>query len=148
MPCESAEFPPRLPSFPNSVWECPLRAKLCFAWQGCQRNNRPSSIASHKRDERFAPRRLRAERRRGSLGGMSPLATTDPKELRPLLRERIEHATDEELEAVRKALLALEARRLADELGREFEGDWCSGKITEESIAQAIRDHRARHPYR
>ena len=79
---------------------------------------------------------------------MSPLATTDPKELRPLLRERIEHATDEELEAVRKALLALEARRLADELGREFEADWRSGKITEESIAQAIRDHRARHPYR
>ncbi|MEO7319503.1 MAG: hypothetical protein ABIZ56_10985 [Chthoniobacteraceae bacterium] len=79
---------------------------------------------------------------------MSPLATTDPKELRPLLHERIEHATDEELEAVRKALLALEARRLADEISREFEEDWRSGKITEASIAQAIRDHRARHPYR
>jgi len=79
---------------------------------------------------------------------MSPLATTDPKELRPLLHERIEHAPDEELEAVRKALLGLEARRLANELGREFEEDWRSGKITEEKIAQSVLEHRARHPYR
>ena len=81
---------------------------------------------------------------------MSTLSTlpTDPKELRPLLHERIEHATDEELEAVRKALLAIEARRLADEISREFEEDWRSGKITEEKIAQAILEHRARHPYR
>ena len=66
---------------------------------------------------------------------MSTLATTDPKELRPLLRERIEHATDAELEAVRKALLLFEAKRTFDELGREMDEDWRSGKITEEKFA-------------
>ena len=79
---------------------------------------------------------------------MSTLATTDPKELRPLLRERIEHATDAELEAVRKALLLFEAKRTLDELGREMDEDWRSGKITDEKVAEAIREHRARHPYR
>ena len=79
---------------------------------------------------------------------MSTLATTDPKELRPLLRERIEHATDEELQAVRKALLLFEAKRAFDDLGREMEEDWRSGKITQEKIAQAILEHRERHPYR
>ena len=79
---------------------------------------------------------------------MSTLATTDPKELRPLLRERIEHATDAELEAVRKALLLFEAKRTFDELGREMDEDWRSGKITEEKVAEAIREHRTRHPYR
>ena len=79
---------------------------------------------------------------------MSTLATTDPKELRPLLHERIEHATDEELEAVRKALLLFEAKRVFDEVGREMDEDWRSGKITEEKIAEAIHEHRARHPYR
>ena len=79
---------------------------------------------------------------------MSTLATTDPKELRSALHERIDHGTDTELEAMRKALLALEARQLADALGREFEEDWRSGKITEAKITEAIREHRARHPYR
>ena len=79
---------------------------------------------------------------------MSTLTTTDPKELRSALHERIDHCSDAELEAMRKALLAFEARRLADELGREFEEDWRSGKITEEKIAQSIREHRERHPYR
>ena len=78
---------------------------------------------------------------------MSMLATTDPKALRPLLHERIEHATDEELEAVRKALLLFEAKRAFDEVGREMDADWGSGKISEETVAEAIREHRERHPY-
>jgi hypothetical protein len=79
---------------------------------------------------------------------MSKLATTNPEELRPLLHERIDQCNPEELEAVRKTLLMLEARRLADELGREMAEDWRIGKITEEKIAEAIREHRERHPYR
>ena len=79
---------------------------------------------------------------------MSKLATTDPKELRPLLHERIDQCSPEELEAVRKTLLLLEARRLADELGREMADDRRTGKITEEKIGEAIREHREQHPYR
>ncbi len=51
---------------------------------------------------------------------MIKLATTDPKELRPLLHERIDKCNPEELEAVRKTLLMLEARRLADELAARW----------------------------
>ena len=59
---------------------------------------------------------------------MSTLATTDPKELRPLLRERIEHATDAELEAVRKALLKLEAERAFAEMAAGAQADHLAGK--------------------
>ena len=79
---------------------------------------------------------------------MSKLATTDPQELRPLLHERIDQCSPEELEAVRKTLLVLEARRLADELGRELAEDRRTGRITEEKIAEAICEHREQHPYR
>jgi hypothetical protein len=79
---------------------------------------------------------------------MSKLATTNPEELRPLLHERIDQCNPEELEAVRKTLLMLEARRLADELGREMAEDWRTGKITEEKIAEAVCEHREGHPYR
>ncbi len=79
---------------------------------------------------------------------MSPLATTDPKELRPLLRERIEHATDEELEAVRTALLKLEIHHVREELGREVDELEAAGELTPEKVEASIRAHRARHPYR
>ena len=38
---------------------------------------------------------------------MSKLATTDPNELRPLLHERIDQCSPEELDAVQKLLLEL-----------------------------------------
>ena len=79
---------------------------------------------------------------------MSKLATTDPTELRPLLHERIDQYSPEELETLRKTLLVLEARRLAGELGRELAEDRRTGRITEEKIAEATRQHRELHPYR
>jgi len=78
---------------------------------------------------------------------MSPLATTDPKELRSLLHERIEHATDEELEAVRKALLKLEIHHVREELGREVDELEAAGELTPEKVEASVRAHRARHPY-
>ena len=78
---------------------------------------------------------------------MSTLATTDPKELRSILRERLEHCTEEELEAVRKALLQLEINRLVDEMGAEARADWDAGKYAPELVEAAIREHRAKHPY-
>ena len=79
---------------------------------------------------------------------MSPLATTDPKELRPLLHERIDQLTDGELESVRKALLKVELDRLVEEMGRNTQADWEAGKLAPELIEAAIREHRAKHPYR
>ena len=79
---------------------------------------------------------------------MSTLVTTDPKELRPLLHERIERATDEELEAVRKALLKLEAERAFAEMAAGAQADHLAGKHDPVLVEAAIREHRARHPYR
>jgi pyruvate/2-oxoglutarate dehydrogenase complex dihydrolipoamide acyltransferase (E2) component len=82
---------------------------------------------------------------------MSSLMTLKPKtpqELRPLLHQKLDTATDAEIAAVHRMLLEMEARRLADELGEETDQLWASGQITEEKIAEAIREHRQAHPYR
>ena len=77
---------------------------------------------------------------------MSTLATTDPKELRPLLRERIEHATDAELFAMRNLLLDLEIGRLRESLGEA--ADEALAKLKPGEIEDSTRAHRAQHPYR
>ena len=79
---------------------------------------------------------------------MSPLATTDPQQLRALLHERLDHCTDAELEAVRKALLQFEAERLLASIGAAAQADWDAGKYDPALVETAIREHRARHPYR
>lgn len=72
----------------------------------------------------------------------------DPKDLRPLLHRRLDDATDEELTAVHRVLLEFEARRLADELGREMADEAAAGHMTDEGIAASILEHRQKHPYR
>ena len=72
----------------------------------------------------------------------------DPKDLRPLLHAEIDKLKDQDLAAAHRALLEIEARRLADELGEAMDEAWASGRITKESIAEAISEHRRKHPYR
>ena len=79
---------------------------------------------------------------------MSPLATKDPQQLRALLHERLDHCTDAELEAVRKALVQFEAERLLAEIGEAAQADMDAGKYDPALVEAAIREHRARHPYR
>ena len=79
---------------------------------------------------------------------MSTLTDIDPKDLRPLLHAEIDKLRDEDLAVAHRALREIEMRRLVDELGEAMEEGWASGRITEESIAEAIREHRGKHPYR
>ena len=84
---------------------------------------------------------------------MSPLTAEPrkpktPEELRPLLHQRLDVATEEELAAVHRMLLEMEARRLYDELGDEFAEDWKTGRLTKDNIDEAILEHRKAHPYR
>lgn len=72
----------------------------------------------------------------------------DPKELRPLLHAEIDKLKDEDLAAAHRALLEIELQRMVDELGDAMEEGWASGRITKESIEEAIREHRRKHPYR
>ena len=78
---------------------------------------------------------------------MSAPPQIPPQELRPLLHQKIDSLADEDLADVHRRLLELEAQRLTAELGREFADDWATGRLSEESIASAIREHRAAHPY-
>jgi hypothetical protein len=50
--------------------------------------------------------------------------------------------------AARKALLDIELQRVTEELGREMDEAWASGRITKESIDEAVREYRRSHPYR
>ncbi len=79
---------------------------------------------------------------------MSTLATTDPKELRPLLHAEIDRLPDEALAAAHRLLQEMEIQRLMDEVGAATEQAWASGQMSDEKIAAAIREHRKQHPYR
>jgi hypothetical protein len=79
---------------------------------------------------------------------MSPLTDLDPKELRPLLHAEIDKLRDEDLALAHRALLEIELKRVTDELDEATTRAWESGQITEEKIAEAIREHRRKHPYR
>jgi hypothetical protein len=68
---------------------------------------------------------------------------TNPNDLRPLIEQRLDDATPAELEAVHRMLVELEARRLLAELDDATELAWESGHISDEIIAQAVREHRA-----
>ena len=72
----------------------------------------------------------------------------DPKELRPLLHAEIDKLKDEDLAAAHRAMLEIELQRLLSELDEATDRAWKSGEITKESIAEAILEHRRKHPYR
>ena len=78
---------------------------------------------------------------------MSALIEIPAQQLRPLLHRKLDELDDADLAAVHRQILEIEARRLASELGKELAGDWKSGRLSEESIKSAVKDHRAAHPY-
>ena len=66
----------------------------------------------------------------------------NPMELRPLIEQRLDEATPVELEAVHRMLVELEARRLLAELDDATDLAWASGRISDEIIVRAVREHR------
>ena len=79
---------------------------------------------------------------------MNTLANVDPKDLRPLVHERIDQLTDNELESIRQALLDLEIRHLRESVGRAVDEAYATGKCEPTGVEASIREHRAAHPYR
>jgi hypothetical protein len=72
----------------------------------------------------------------------------DPKDLRPLLHEEIDRLPDEELEKAHRALLEIELAHVVTEIDDAFDHARTEGKLTAESIAAAVAEHRKKHPYR
>ena len=79
---------------------------------------------------------------------MHTLANADPNNLRPLVHERIDQLTDEELESIRQALLEIEIRHLRESVGGAVDEAYAAGKCEAGDVEMSIREHRARHPYR
>ena len=79
--------------------------------------------------------------RYGKLERMGTLAPTDPKELRPLLHERIDQWAAEDLPLLHRVMLELERDRLVAALNEEFDRDRESGRLAR--LPEIIREARA-----
>jgi hypothetical protein len=76
-----------------------------------------------------------------------PAAPRDPRQLRPLLHQKIDAISDSAIGAVHDLLLEFERRWLFAQMAGEAETDRLAGKHDAELVDQAILAHRSRHPY-
>lgn len=74
--------------------------------------------------------------------------TADPNELRPLIHRQIDDLPADELALVSRMLAQLEMHRLLDDVGQAADDARTRGELTPGKIDAAIRDFRARQPYR
>ena len=77
---------------------------------------------------------------------MSTTTVTDPQELRPRIEQKLDKLSPDELAMVDGMLTQLEAHRLLDEIGAAADEARAAGKFAD--IELALREFRARHPYR
>ncbi|MBE7494554.1 MAG: hypothetical protein HS117_06390 [Verrucomicrobiaceae bacterium] len=71
----------------------------------------------------------------------------DPRELRPLLHQKLDAISDAAIGAVHDLLVEFERRWLFAQMTEEAETDRLAGKHDPAMVEQAVRAHRARHPY-
>ena len=72
---------------------------------------------------------------------MSITAPTDPKELRPLLHQRIDQWAEEDLPLLHRVILELERDRLVTELNEDFDRDREAGRLAR--LREIIQESRA-----
>lgn len=76
------------------------------------------------------------------------LATSpDPGKLRPLLHAEVDRLSDEHLSLAHRALLEIELHQLTGELDDAADAANSKSKLTLDSIAAAVAEHRALRPY-
>jgi hypothetical protein len=76
------------------------------------------------------------------------LSPIDPKDLRPLLHQKVDALSDAELAAVHGLMLEVERHSLFAQMAEEAESDRLAGKLDPALVEQAVREHRQRQPYR
>jgi len=72
-------------------------------------------------------------------------APVPPEQLKPVLHEKIERMTGEQLALLDRVLLQLEVEQAADNLSEAFDADHAEGKF--QRVAELIREWRAEHRY-
>jgi hypothetical protein len=76
------------------------------------------------------------------------LATSpDPGKLRPLLHAEVDRLSDEHLGLAHRALLEIELHQLTGELDDAADAASSTSRLTIESIAAAVAEHRSLRPY-
>jgi len=79
---------------------------------------------------------------------MNARTEIDPKDLRRLLPAEIDKLRDEDLGPVHRLLLETEMQQVMDDLDDAADEARAAGRLTPESIANAVAAHRAAHPCR
>jgi hypothetical protein len=74
-----------------------------------------------------------------------PSEPVPPEKLKPVLHEKIERMTDEQLALLDRVLLQLEAEEAAGRLSEAFDADHAQGKL--QRVAELVRQFRAEHRY-
>ncbi len=73
---------------------------------------------------------------------MTTTANVSPRELRPMIVQKIGQMDDEQIVALHRVMLSLEAQQLWEEIKREGAEDWKAGKFNNLNavIAQVRKD--------
>lgn len=65
-----------------------------------------------------------------------------PQELRPLVHQKVDALTDQELAEVHRQLLLLELRREMDSIGDNLSNEWLHGRVTQDKVDLAVKTYR------
>jgi hypothetical protein len=76
---------------------------------------------------------------------MSQPTPIEPEKLKPMLHEKIERMSGEQLSLVSQVLLQVEAEELSDRLSEAFDKDREQGKLRR--VSELVKQFRAEHRY-
>ena len=75
----------------------------------------------------------------------TPSSPVPPEQLKPVLHEKIERMSGEQLSLLNRVLLQLEAEERADRLSEAFDKDHAAGRL--QRVAELVQEFRAKHRY-
>ncbi len=75
----------------------------------------------------------------------APSSPVPPEQLKPVLHEKIERMSGEQLSLLNRVMLQLEVEERADRLSEVFDKDHAAGQLRR--VTELVREFRAKHRY-
>lgn len=75
----------------------------------------------------------------------SPSSPVPPEQLKPVLHEKIERMSGEQLSLLNRVMLQLEVEERADRLSEAFDKDQAAGQLRR--VTELVQEFRAKHRY-
>jgi hypothetical protein len=75
----------------------------------------------------------------------APSRPVPPEQLKPVLHEKIERMSGEQLSLLNRVLLQLEVEERADRLSEAFDQDHAAGRLRR--VTELVQEFRAKHRY-